>query len=199
MRPIFAFATRVGLEEREGDPTSLRRERFARARAGTSIHASRPFREMTARPNIGRNERTWAERGAFRRRECRSLVPRRRRPARGLLRALGEDDAVDELRVVDGAADLLDDLDAVEVDGRGGRGVDDSEHGVDGERRERVRVLRDDLGREARRDGVDLRRERPVDGPRPAKRRASRARSRRRRLGRRSDGSRPLRRVLFER
>ena len=47
------------------DSTSLRRECSARARSGESIHASRPFREMIARPKISRNEWKTAERGAF--------------------------------------------------------------------------------------------------------------------------------------
>ena len=49
----------------EGDSTSLQRECSARARSGKSIHASRPFREMIARPKISRNEREMAEKGAF--------------------------------------------------------------------------------------------------------------------------------------
>ena len=49
----------------KGDSTSLQRECSARARSGKSIHASRPFREMIARPKISRNEWKPAERGAF--------------------------------------------------------------------------------------------------------------------------------------
>ncbi len=49
----------------KGDSTSLQRECSARARSGKSIHASRPFREMIARPKISRNEWKTAERGAF--------------------------------------------------------------------------------------------------------------------------------------
>jgi hypothetical protein len=49
----------------KGDSTSLRRECSARARSGKSIHASRPFREMIARPKISRNEWKPAELGAF--------------------------------------------------------------------------------------------------------------------------------------
>ena len=49
----------------KGDSTSLQRECSARARFGNSTHASRPFREMIARPKISRNERETAEIGAF--------------------------------------------------------------------------------------------------------------------------------------
>ena len=45
----------------KGDSTSLQRECSARARSGKSIHASRPFREMIARPKISRNEWKTAE------------------------------------------------------------------------------------------------------------------------------------------
>ena len=40
----------------KGDSTSLQRECSARASSGKSIHASRPFREMIARPKISQNE-----------------------------------------------------------------------------------------------------------------------------------------------
>ena len=43
------------------DSTSLQREFSARARSGKSIYASRPFREMIARPKISRNEWKTAE------------------------------------------------------------------------------------------------------------------------------------------
>ena len=43
------------------DSTSLQRECSARARSGKSIHASRPLREMIARPKISRNEWKTAE------------------------------------------------------------------------------------------------------------------------------------------
>ena len=49
----------------KGDSTSLQRECSARARSGKSIHASRPFREMIARPKISRIEWKMAEIGAF--------------------------------------------------------------------------------------------------------------------------------------
>ena len=45
----------------KGDSTSLQSECSARARSGKSIHASRPFREMIARPKISRNEWKTAE------------------------------------------------------------------------------------------------------------------------------------------
>ena len=45
----------------KGDSTSLQRECSARARSGKSIHASRPFREMIARPKISQNEWKTAE------------------------------------------------------------------------------------------------------------------------------------------
>merc|ERR1712091_831378 len=51
--------------QHKGDSTSLQRECSARARSGKSIHASRPFREMIARPKISRNEWKTAEKGAF--------------------------------------------------------------------------------------------------------------------------------------
>ena len=49
----------------KGDSTSLQRECSARARSEKSIHASKPFREMIARPKISRNEWKTAEIGAF--------------------------------------------------------------------------------------------------------------------------------------
>ena len=72
-------AVRVAVEEREervdvvrrepgqdkGDSTSLQRECSARARSEKSIHASRPLREMIARPKISQNEWKTAEIGAF--------------------------------------------------------------------------------------------------------------------------------------
>ena len=45
----------------KGGSTSLQRECSARARSGNSIHASRPFREMIARPKVSRNEWKTAE------------------------------------------------------------------------------------------------------------------------------------------
>ena len=45
----------------KGDSTSLQRECSARARSRKSIHASRSFREMIARPKISRNEWKMAE------------------------------------------------------------------------------------------------------------------------------------------
>jgi hypothetical protein len=59
------YAELPGAGRDKSDATSLQRERSARARCGNSIHASRPFREMIARPKISRNERKTAERGAF--------------------------------------------------------------------------------------------------------------------------------------
>ena len=47
--------------QHKSDSTSLQRECSARARSKTSIHASRPFREMIARPKINRNEWKTAE------------------------------------------------------------------------------------------------------------------------------------------
>ena len=47
--------------QNKGDSTSLQRECSARARSGKRIHASRPFREMIARPKISRNEWNTAE------------------------------------------------------------------------------------------------------------------------------------------
>jgi hypothetical protein len=51
--------------QQKGDSMSLQRECSARARFGKHIHASRPLREMIARPKISRNERKTAEIGAF--------------------------------------------------------------------------------------------------------------------------------------
>ena len=53
------YASRSGQDK--GDSTSLQRECSARARSGKHIHASRPFREMIARPKISRNEWKTAE------------------------------------------------------------------------------------------------------------------------------------------
>ena len=47
--------------QHKGDSTSLQLECSARARSGNSIHASRPFREMIARPRISQNEWKTAE------------------------------------------------------------------------------------------------------------------------------------------
>jgi hypothetical protein len=47
--------------QQKGDSTSLQRECSARARSGISIYASRPFREMIARPKVSRNEWKTAE------------------------------------------------------------------------------------------------------------------------------------------
>ena len=62
---VYDKKDRWGAGQDTSDSTSLRRERSARARSGKSIHASRPFREMIARPKVSRNEWTPAERGAF--------------------------------------------------------------------------------------------------------------------------------------
>ncbi len=72
-----------------------------------------------------------------------------------LAEALAEAEAVDHLGVVHGPADAGHDLDVVEVDVGGRVGVDDLEHGVDGERREHLGVLRDDLGGERGAGRVD--------------------------------------------
>ena len=55
--PYLAVGTRAG----KGDSMSLQRECSARARFGTSTHASRALREMIARPKISRNEWETAE------------------------------------------------------------------------------------------------------------------------------------------
>ena len=47
--------------QHKGDSTSLQRECAARTRSGKRIHASRPSREMIARPKISRNEWKMAE------------------------------------------------------------------------------------------------------------------------------------------
>ena len=47
--------------QQKGDSTSLQRECSARARSVKSIHASRPFQEMIARPKISQNEWKTAE------------------------------------------------------------------------------------------------------------------------------------------
>jgi len=69
--------------------------------------------------------------------------------------ALGEDEALDDLRVLHGAAERLDDLDVVEVDVVGHGGVEHAHHGLDGEGGEDVRVGGDDLGGEGRGGGLD--------------------------------------------
>ena len=58
-------AARSATGQDKGDSTSLQRECSARARSGKSIHASRTFQKMIARPKISRNELKLAERGAF--------------------------------------------------------------------------------------------------------------------------------------
>ena len=66
-RPLVGEQAVPVVAEREvralrlGDSTSLQREFSARARSKKSIHASRPFREMIARPKISRNEWKMAE------------------------------------------------------------------------------------------------------------------------------------------
>ena len=60
---LNAAACLPGQDKR--DSTSLQRECSARARSKNSIYASRPFREMIARPKISRNERKTTEKGAF--------------------------------------------------------------------------------------------------------------------------------------
>ena len=47
--------------QQKGDSTSIQHECSARARSKKSIHASRPFREMIARPKISQNEWKTAE------------------------------------------------------------------------------------------------------------------------------------------
>ncbi|KAK7230791.1 hypothetical protein SO694_0007500 [Aureococcus anophagefferens] len=49
--------SRCRRRQQKGDSTSLQHDCSARARFGNSTHASRPFREMIARPKISRNER----------------------------------------------------------------------------------------------------------------------------------------------
>mmetsp|Transcript_30154 Transcript_30154/g.88179 ORF Transcript_30154/g.88179 Transcript_30154/m.88179 type:complete len:417 (+) Transcript_30154:3697-4947(+) len=80
-----------------------------------------------------------------------------RRPAGGLGAALGEDEAVDQLGVVDGPAHLLDHPDVAQVDVGRRRGVvpEQAEDGVDGDGGQEVGVLRHDLGGEAGVDGRD--------------------------------------------
>ncbi|KAH8098568.1 hypothetical protein JL720_1523 [Aureococcus anophagefferens] len=53
----YAHGDRREAGQDKSDSTSLQRECSARARSGKSIHASRPFQEMIARPKISRNER----------------------------------------------------------------------------------------------------------------------------------------------
>jgi hypothetical protein len=59
-----------------------------------------------------------------------------------------EDKAVDELGIVDSAADFLSNVDVVEVSVSGGLHVYDLEDGVDGDGGKEVRVVGDDLGGE---------------------------------------------------
>mmetsp|Transcript_644 Transcript_644/g.1633 ORF Transcript_644/g.1633 Transcript_644/m.1633 type:complete len:457 (+) Transcript_644:97-1467(+) len=63
------------------------------------------------------------------------------RAARRLLRPLIEHETVDELCVIDGATDLFDNLNVVQVHVSGGVSIDHTEHGVDGYRADGVRVL----------------------------------------------------------
>mmetsp|Transcript_5439 Transcript_5439/g.10695 ORF Transcript_5439/g.10695 Transcript_5439/m.10695 type:complete len:316 (-) Transcript_5439:489-1436(-) len=67
-------------------------------------------------------------------------------PARRVPRALGEDEAIDQRGLVDGPPELLHHGDVVQVNVGGGGGVDHLVDGVDGQRREDVRVVRDYLG-----------------------------------------------------
>ena len=53
--------SQLGPGQDKGDSTSLQRGCSARARSRKSIHASRPFRELIARPKISRNEWKTAE------------------------------------------------------------------------------------------------------------------------------------------
>ena len=53
--------SQLGPGQDKGDSTSLQRGCSARARSGKSIHASRRFREMIARPKISQNEWETAE------------------------------------------------------------------------------------------------------------------------------------------
>mmetsp|Transcript_39722 Transcript_39722/g.122315 ORF Transcript_39722/g.122315 Transcript_39722/m.122315 type:complete len:411 (-) Transcript_39722:501-1733(-) len=77
------------------------------------------------------------------------------RPASRVRHLLGEDEPVDELGVVDGAAELLDGRDVAQVDVCGGGGVDDGEQRVHGERRKQRGVVGDDLRVERRRRRLD--------------------------------------------
>jgi len=63
-RIVLATKTSITGQDKS-DSTSLQCERSARARSGKRINASRPFREMIARPKISRNEWKTAEIGAF--------------------------------------------------------------------------------------------------------------------------------------
>ena len=58
---------------------------------------------------------------------------------------LVEDDACRQFGVIDRAADLLDDPDIPEIDIIGDRGVDDVQVRVDRNRRQQIRVLRNNL------------------------------------------------------
>ena len=78
-------------------------------------------------------------------------------PPGALGAALGEDEAVDQLGIVDGAAHLLDHADVAQVDVGGRRGVvpKEAQDGIDGDGGQQIRVLRHDLGREAGVDGIN--------------------------------------------
>mmetsp|Transcript_38276 Transcript_38276/g.94791 ORF Transcript_38276/g.94791 Transcript_38276/m.94791 type:complete len:468 (-) Transcript_38276:358-1761(-) len=69
-----------------------------------------------------------------------------RRTARNLDRLLREHETVDQLGVVDGAAELLDDGHVAQVHVGRHLGIDDAQHGVDADGSEHGSVRRDDLG-----------------------------------------------------
>ena len=58
---VKTHKTASGTGQEKSDSSSLQHECSARARSGKSIRASRPFREMIARPKISRNEWKTAE------------------------------------------------------------------------------------------------------------------------------------------
>ena len=55
-RVVAADDAAFAAGQEKSDSNSLQHECSARARSGKSIHASRPLREMIARPKISRNE-----------------------------------------------------------------------------------------------------------------------------------------------
>lgn len=78
-----------------------------------------------------------------------------RRPTCALDNRLVEDQPINHLAVLDGTPNFLNDSDVPKIDVLGGLGVNDLENGVDSHRSEEIRVLRDDLGRQRRRRGLD--------------------------------------------
>jgi hypothetical protein len=70
---------------------------------------------------------------------------------------LVKDQTLDEFGVINGASELLDELDVSQIDVGGDERVNDLENGIDSDRREQARVLRDDFGVERGRGALQQR------------------------------------------